>query len=305
MIFIISKMHLFYQKAIFDYKIGRHNYTTHPGGKEDKNWRRSICSVKEYSRGITKDNTTMRAYATEVQTQLIIIRDTMKLMNQVVTTNKLRRLLARCRVPIHPDVRQIQGQFRGQAYSARKTYLIFAKLFPSLQVTGYKTQRYEDLNPDGEPILKATHEKTVKICYPTFPTTDLLSFTTVSGGENIVWRTMTAPVLVFEAAAYAPGMLNHMKRTIINGRYTLFAVIVLDRVGEYNPDDYRSKGSHYTSYIKKSDNIWYYYNDLYPSFETSGPPSDKILFGKFSEYKPALYFYNLHSTGNGPPILDS
>jgi hypothetical protein len=137
----------------------------------------------------------------------------------------------------------------------------------------------------------------------------------ITGGENIDLETMNTPVLVFRTSRGEVGQIDHMTRSIIGGLYELFALIILSGVSEpVAPDDddqadahykYRAQGTHYTSYIKKPDSKWYYYDDSggirargrgiaagRGSMTENNPPSDRMMSGRVENYVPALYFYH-------------
>lgn len=271
-----------------------------PTEKGTKNFFK-IC--KSGSKIETEEQT--KKFTEKLQRRLKFDYNRMTRQKENMMCSNIRNLLKKCL----PDMME---RHRWAFYPAYEVYTLLAELFPNLAL---KNVPYCLIQENG-----TTQNRKEKQPLSTLQVTEFLE----SGDseypvKKYLFNKFKYPFIVFNndssvkrlnslrperipAYGYIPegkgriGNYNQIvekKRVlgeyIINDRYRLFGVIVLEGVVPNVLDS----GTHFTSYIRGKDLQWYFYNDMEPKL-IKIPKLPKVgVFIESNERRPALFFYEL------------
>ncbi|HMP27998.1 MAG TPA: ubiquitin carboxyl-terminal hydrolase family protein [Saprospiraceae bacterium] len=251
--------------------------------------------------------------AIQVKEQLEYDYDAMRNRGETIKCSKLRSFLLK-RVP---DLKQNTSWV---IYNAGAAYEAIVNIIPNflidipIQIHRFKRGTY-----------KADSVKYVREAMLTFwdymdPLTDIESG---KDYKKIRWDLIQSPILVFtnggaprikklnetseeKGETYIMGKKHKFKvnkarkfgKTIIDGRYDLIGVVVLQGVSEK-----KEGGSHYISYFKDDIDQWFKYNDMSASIKKINDIPQKGVWVEEGGSMPSMYFYR--KTSNKPKIESS
>lgn len=195
------------------------------------------------------------------------------------------------------------GMSGNSFYNSSDVYTLFCNFYPALLMnTPYRVVKRQN----GNKKIKESYYKRATIGFWDYLGENKIN-ENIDIHSDINWGKINDEILVFQNTGH-PNIhiynvigrekeytkIRKFGETILNGKYRIFAAVMLSGVPKTNQTHTKNPlhffGSHYTLYIQE-DGIFYHYNDQGPRYDFVGKMFPTSVFRRMEGSYPEMYFY--------------